>query len=506
MVLLHEHGRCKARGSKSRGLLTYVACGFLIAVPVAAQDGEALATDWCSSCHAYPDPQQLDRDTWVDHVLPQMGARLGFWTFRGEPYGIDASTPDGVYAPAPVMDPADWDQIVSFYETSAPDRLILPDSVPRTKLDMFSVETPDARSEFPTSTAIVIDESAQRLVLGDSYELDMEIYDRDLHKLAEVRSGGAISRIRPMGTGGYLVTTMGGNIGQGEQPFGLLLEFDPSTASMTRLARELHRPVNMLSGDYNADGIDDYVVAEFGTHTGKLSLHLSQRDGSLAETVLLNDAGVTSLVLDDDDLLVLIAQGDERIVRLRDFAGEAQIETLLRFPPSRGSSSLGVADINGDGLRDLLYTAGDNADISPIYKPYHGVYVYNGQPDGSFQQDFFFHLDGATSAVAQDFDLDGDLDIAAIAYYLNTERNLDEATFVYLENTADGFVAKTVEGLGHLGRFIAIAAGDIDGDGDADIALSNMAFGPYGPLTVSSELQHEWLSGPPFVLLRNARN
>ena len=471
--------------------------------PGFAQDAETLAQDWCSSCHAYPDPQLLDRDTWIDLVLPQMGARLGFSSFRGEPYGVDADTPDGVFAERSIMDQADWERIVSFYEGSAPEQLTLPDPQTRIRLDLFSIETPVSNSDFPTSTAILIDETAQRVLVGDSYELDIEIYDAGLNKLTEIRSGGAVSRIRALPLGGYLATTMGGNIGQGEQPFGLLIALQPTSFDVTRVARELHRPVDVVFGDFNADGETDYVIAGFGTHFGELSLHLSQQDG-LAKTVLLHDAGVTSLAIDGDDLLVLIAQGDERVVRVRDFASaQMTFETVLRFAPSQGSSSLSVLDMNGDGRLDLLYTAGDNADISPIYKPYHGVYIFNGQADGTFRQDKFFHMDGTTSAVAKDFDLDGDLDIAAIAYYLNTDQNLDETAFVYLENTDGAYTAKYVKGIGHLGRFIAISAGDIDGDGDEDIALANMAFGPYGPLKVVPELQHQWLDGPSFVLLRN---
>ena len=165
-----------------------------------------------------------------------------------------------------------------------------------------------------------------------------------------------------------------------------------------------------------------------------------------------------------------------------------------------------VIDFNADGILDILYTAGDNADISPIFKPYHGVYLFKGMADGTFQQTLFFHLDGATSAVAEDFDLDGDLDIAAIAYYSNIDRRLDETGFVYLENTGNGFDAKRVEGLGELGRYVAVSTRDIDGDGDKDIALANLAFGPPGPLEIPAELRAKWASGTSFVLLRNLRH
>lgn len=479
--------------------------------PVWAQNGEQLAKSWCSSCHLFPPPQLLDKKTWIDNVLPEMGARLGFNSFRNGPGRPSTDTPDGIYPPEPLMDEDEWEQIIAWYEAQAPEHLALPTRQLRTRLDLFDIEVPQrAEHDFPVATAVFIDEISNRLLVGDSHELDLEIYTADLNLLAEVRSSGIVSRIRQLPSGSYLATVIGETIGQTEDLFGLLIGVAPDKTgqapfAVNRLARRLHRPVDVDFGDFNNDGETDYVTAGFGVHSGKLTVHRSQPDGTLHETVLLDEAGSTSLSVAGDDLLVLIAQDNERIIRLKNFASGEPVteETILRFPPMQGSSSMSVLDFNDDGIMDLLYTAGDNADISPIFKPYHGVYLYIGQPDETFKMETFFHLDGATSAVAKDFDQDGDMDIAAIAYYANINQKLDESGFVYLENNGDGFDAKYVEGIGHLGRFIAISAGDIDGDGDLDIALANLAFGPPGPMEITSELRNQWTSSTSFLLLRN---
>ncbi len=77
------------------------------------------------------------------------------------------------------------------------------------------------------------------------------------------------------------------------------------------------------------------------------------------------------------DIMVLFAQGDESIILFTNLGnGGFQQEQLLRFPPSYGSSYFELADFNNDGYPDIVYTCGDNADYSPVLKPYHGVYIF----------------------------------------------------------------------------------------------------------------------------------
>ncbi|HRP33809.1 MAG TPA: hypothetical protein PKV73_18055, partial [Agriterribacter sp.] len=40
-------------------------------------DNKARALLYCSSCHLFPEPSLLDKKTWVNNVLPNMGWRLG---------------------------------------------------------------------------------------------------------------------------------------------------------------------------------------------------------------------------------------------------------------------------------------------------------------------------------------------------------------------------------------------------------------------------------------------
>ncbi len=39
--------------------------------------GKQLANMYCKICHEFPEPELLDKDTWINSVLPNMGLRMG---------------------------------------------------------------------------------------------------------------------------------------------------------------------------------------------------------------------------------------------------------------------------------------------------------------------------------------------------------------------------------------------------------------------------------------------
>ena len=170
-------------------------------------------------------------------------------------------------------------------------------------------------------------------------------------------------------------------------------------------------------------------------------------------------------------MLVLFAQGDEQVALFTNqHDGTFQKKTLLRFPPVYGSSYLELADMNGDGQPDLVCTNGDNADYSQIIKPYHGIRVYLNDGKFGFKQAYFYPMPGAGQVLARDFDHDGDLDLVAISAFPDFSNNKPQV-FVYLENKGKlSFTPRSFAGADG-GRWLVMAAGDLDHDGDDDIAL-----------------------------------
>jgi hypothetical protein len=290
-----------------------------------------------------------------------------------------------------------------------------------------------------------------------------------------------------------------------DQRKGELQTLDPATLKFQPLISLLKRPVHVSSADFNKDNQRDFLISEFGNHTGKLALFEKQENKFLEHPIHFLPGTRRTILTDLDkdgvtDILALVTQGDEQITIYRGHDNfNFTPETLLRFPPVYGSSYFDLIDFNNDGHEDILYTNGDNADYSQILKPYHGVRIFLNNGKGKFKEETFLMMHGASMAVAHDFDNDDDLDIAAISFFPNFEK--DPATgFIYFENKNGTFKPHTLPAAEN-GRWLTIDASDIDADGDVDLLLGSLNFTP----AVPEALVAKWQTRNTSVLvLRNS--
>lgn len=125
-----------------------------------------------------------------------------------------------------------------------------------------------------------------------------------------------------------------------------------------------------------------------------------------------------------------------------------------------------VADFDRDGALDVALAHYGNF-IAPK------VSVMRNAGDGTFDRPRTYAATGDTmDVVAADLDADGDVDLA---FAQSSEGTTGQSVLVYLNDGRGGFAAERrfATGAGPTG----IAAGDVDGDGDIDLATANNDFG-----------------------------
>jgi hypothetical protein len=243
---------------------------------------------------------------------------------------------------------------------------------------------------------------------------------------------------------------------------------------------KLHRPVYSQVVDLNGDGQNEILVCEFGHLTGELSLFV-KKDSTFAKNTLMPLPGAIKVdILDIDgdgkkDIIALFSQGREGIyafVQKDDL--QFDVERLIGLPPEYGLSWFSVLDYNKDGHFDIVTANGDNADYSNFLKPYHGIRLYLNNGANQFTEEWFYPINGVTRVLADDFDLDGDIDFATMSFFPDFENNPEEG-FVYLENQdaiSYSFIPYVTE-KAKTGNWLVMDKGDFDKDGDVDLMLGN---------------------------------
>ena len=475
--------------------------------------GKELAAKYCQSCHLLPDPSLLDSKTWDKGVLPNMGPLLGIFAYGFEKYPSSKSDinigPD-FYPSQPLLNSVEWQNIIDYYTAVSPDSLPGQNRPHPIQQDqtLFAVESPATVFANSATSFLKINSAdpLHPLILSDAVTKRTFVYNRHLKIIDSVISGSVVNM--EFHQGSIIASNIGvlhpnnGKFGRAE-----FVGFNQSgklIADPNPLFDSLQRPVQVTPADLNNDGRTDYIICEFGFLTGSFSWMENAGNNKFTRHVLRAFPGSIKAYVQDHnrdglpDIWVLFGQGEEGIF-LYTNKGKGQFtqEQVLRFSAANGSSYFELTDFNKDGYPDIVYTCGDNADYSPVLKPYHGVYIFINDKTNHFTQKYFFPINGCYKAIARDYDNDGDIDIAAISYFADYTKQPEEG-FVYLKNTGNfNFLPYTIPEA-TLGRWLTMDAGDMDGDGKIDLVLGNFSLGP-----ALKRSAVDWTKAPQFILLKN---
>lgn len=425
------------------GLFTY------ILIRKSAERGEQLAKTHCASCHQFPDPSILPKAVWKDKLLPEMKKRMGLGdldqilkklSYEDFTYYTDK----GIYPLNPIVSEKDWEKIVDYYVDNAP-------------------ENPLPQQNKPSSTEIKTDPIQQ--IIGDKLPKTGTTYFAEQNGKLYLSNVKGLLQVEDLATGaktkwqlpsamvqlhGDLFLCPGGDMNPTEAHFGGLFKFNPKAPQgIEPVLIGLHRPVDFAYVDFNKDGTNDYLIAEFGFETGEISLF----DGKTKKkNVLSSLPGARNFVLRDvnhdglTDFYVLMAQARER-VSLFINKGNNQFQEIeqIDLPSYYGTSYLELADLNQDGKEEIILANGDNADYSYCKKNYHGIRIYQQTLENHWKLASFFPIYGATNVLSCDVNQDGKPDLLASSNFVEEEFREKETILIFLNKGKMQFELKYVK-------------------------------------------------------------
>lgn len=487
-------------------------------------EGAFLSQIYCSSCHVYPEPGLLTKQVWKVETMPVMGVKMGIYfhdnmLYPTEPEG---QVPDDYYSEQAMLSRDQWQKILDYYQHAAPETLEREGSWPTIKSDTLFFRAhfaAEATPGIPEATAVRFNAEHGLVFAATARRNQLQVFDRELSLQEVFEFSSPISDIRITpdafpGSTGLLLTFMG-SLMPTDRATGMVYKGGYRRASTElygqTLKTELLRPVQSLQDDVSGNGLPDILVSEFGHRRG--SLFWLENEGGFADMqrhVLTDIPGcIDAKVLDYTgnglpDVLALCTQETQALLLFANEGnGEFREKRLIQFGITYGSMAFSLHDFNNNGLLDVLYVNGDNADYSSILKPYHGVRIYLNQGNDRFEEAWFHPIHGAYQAEVRDFDKNGLLDIALISFFGNYDEQPEEG-FVFFKNEtgSDGRLrfAPYHHPAASLGRWVKMDVADWTGNGYDDIVLGNFAV---GPTKVSDELEQQWIETGLIMVLEN---
>ena len=244
-----------------------------------------------------------------------------------------------------------------------------------------------------------------------------------------------------------------------------ILLLSPSTISLPSGNAAIGNPA-----DFNNDGILDLVATS--EQANKISVLLGQGNGGFAPSVQYavgqSPSRVKSADINGDNKLdLLVSNFTGNSISILRGKGNGEFEPAQTMPSFGIVYDVDTGDFNQDGIVDIVSDASGNGT--------NGAAVYLGSGAGVFQNPVYYPTGGgSTNVVVADMDNDGVSDLLKSNYFDNT------VGILYGNKDASGRGNGTFGSLQLLGTGLNVfdlVAKDFNSDGKLDIATANRGDG-----------------------------
>ncbi|MSR58486.1 MAG: VCBS repeat-containing protein [Planctomycetaceae bacterium] len=471
-------------------------------------------TVFCGNCHAVPSPDGFPKDAWHEEVSK----------------GFDFYTQSG----RTDLEPPPLERVVTYFRSQAPEKIDIPPARddPAPSGVLFRAGSSKVNVESVHNGSAIASLRWDRLSFGDRpVLLACDMGSGDIRAGRPNRNEITFKSLARLDNPVHAVPVdldADGRLDLVVADLGSRLPADHANGRVVWLRRTegdafeviviqggLGRVADVEPGDFDGDGDLDLIVAEFGWHkTGRIVLlenkTIAGRTAQFELHVVDSRPGTIHVPVADLngdgrlDFVALISQEHETIEAfLNEGDNRFRREPIFAAgEPAFGSSGIELIDLDQDGDIDVLYTNGDTFD-SFYLKPYHGIRWLENQGDGSFATHHLAAMPGVHRAVAGDLDGDGDLDIAACALIprklFGQQSGSDFDALLWLEQIAPGKFARHSLQRADC-HFAALVLGDFDDDGRLDIAV-----GGFGNASTSLPEATVWWNEGPVASASDAR-
>jgi hypothetical protein len=386
------------------------------ATAATAHEAERQVRVFCASCHHLPDPALLPKPVW-----PQEIDRM--YTFAANAENLPPSS-----------------AVKAWFVSRAPEHLPPPSlseegAAPKVHFKARPLGAPSSTHGISQATFVRGSSARPDILYADARSGEIGV----LRRGAPARVFGRLkapARVEPEdldrdGHGDYVVADLGSFLPTNDRVGRVVwLRGVPKGGGYETvvLAEGLGRVADVRAADMDGDGDTDLVVAVFGWAQNGELLYLENRTGGAARPTferaqLDGRSGATRLQIADmnrdgkPDIVVVMSQAYEEVIAwINQGGGEFTSSTIHETRhPDFGYSGLRVADMDADGDLDVLVTNGDATDIE-LLKPQHSVHLLENEGRYPFTPHRLAALPGAYDVAAGDLDGDGDQDVAAVAW------------------------------------------------------------------------------------------